>query len=391
MNGARQVGKTSLVRAHRYAGAVDFATLDDPATRAGASFDPRAFVDRTADTFVVDEAQLEPALFRAVKAAVDRDRRPGRFLLTGSSRLMAAPEMADSLVGRVETLELWPFSERELVRNGSADSFVDVAFSSPQALMRSGETSRRDYAEMVVRGGFPEVLQRTHARRARWFDSYVQTVTQRVVHELADIERLAEIPRLLRLCAARSGTELNITSIASDLGIPARTLSSYMAHLSNAFLVHLIPAWSTNLSAKVVRRPKIVVTDTGLAAHLNGVTAASLLSRPDVLGPLLETFVAMELRKQLSWSAERAALWHFRDRSGAEVDLVIEHPDGRIVGIEVKATSSPRVADARGLRFLADRLGDRFWHGFLLSTAPDATPLGSRVAALPISSLWASP
>ena len=168
-------------------------------------------------------------------------------------------------------------------------------------------------------------------------------------------------------------------------------MSGYLAALEAAFLIRLIPAWSNNLSAKVVRRPKLFVTDVGLAAHLQAATIESLGRPTGPIGPLLETLVATELVRQLSWSSTPATLAHFRDRSGVEVDLVLEHADGRIAGIEVKATGTPRGDDFKGLRFLADRLGDRFAFGCLLTTAPETTPFGSHMAALPISSLWAAP
>lgn len=387
VNGPRQAGKTTLVRGLTYPGSVEVVTLDDATTRSAAAFDPRTFIEQTPDTLVIDEAQLEPQLFRAIKASIDLDRRPGRFLLTGSSRLLAAPDMADSLVGRVEIIELWPFAERELV-DASGPSFVDIAFDAPEQFPRGTLIHRDALVQRILRGGFPEAINRQPARRGAWFDSYIRTLTERVASDLAHLERLAEMPQLLRLCAARTGHELNVASIASELGIPARTASGYLAQLATAFMVRLIPAWSTNLSAKVVRRPKLMMTDVGMAAHLQGITAPRLQHPDAPFGSLVETFVATELLRQLSWSATRATLWHFRDRSGAEVDLILEHPDGRIIGIEVKATSSPNAGHLKGLRFLADRLGDRFAYGYLLTTAPAITRFGDKLAAAPLSVLW---
>jgi uncharacterized protein len=386
INGARQVGKSTLAEGLQFRGTVDFVTFDDAQVRRAAEIDPRGFVDRPVDTMVIDEAQLAPGIFRAVKAEVDRDRRPGRFVLTGSSRLLAAPDMAESLVGRVDLVELWPFSQGEI--DGVRDGFVDAIFAEPRAMLRNGSLLRADIAQRICTGGFPEVVGRVPSRRARWFRSYVTTSVQKVVAQLADIERVAEMPRLLRMCAARSGTELNVASIANELGIPARTGSAYLAHLETAFAVQLIPAWSTNLSSKVVHRPKISIVDSGLAAYLNGQTPASLLGSPEVFGQLLETFVGNELRRQITWSETQPTLWHFRDRNGPEVDLVLEAPDGRLVGVEVKATKSPRSSDFRGLRFLADRLGARFHAGVVLSLAPEAVPMGEKMLSLPIESLW---
>jgi uncharacterized protein len=388
LNGPRQVGKTTLTRNLNYPGTVDFVTLDDETNRLAAQHDPRSFVQRPADTFVIDEAQLEPSLFRAIKAEIDRDRRPGRFLLTGSSRLLSAPDMAASLVGRVETIDLWPFSQGELA--GRGDRFTDLVYDDPTDLIRNTSVERADVIERIVVGGYPEIVNRQPTRRQAWFEGYLTTITQSVIRDISSIERLAEIPRLLRLCAARTGTELNVSSLANEFAFPARTVDGYLALLGQAFLVDRIPAWSTNLSRKVVRRPKLVLTDTGLASYLVGANRDTMARIGSPFGQLLETFVANELRKQLTWSNTRPSLWHFRDRDGAEVDLILEYPDGRIVGIEVKASSSPSPDDLRGLRFLSDRLGDRFHFGILLHTAPEATRFGPNLAALPVSALWES-
>lgn len=386
VNGARQVGKSTLVRGLTYPGTVEVVGFDDAAVRLAARSDPRGFLDRGVDTLVIDEAQLEPTIFRAIKAEVDRDRRPGRFVLTGSSRLLAAPDMADSLVGRVDLLELGPFTQGEM--NGRREHFVDSVFDEPASLIRSSSMSRSSIIEAVCRGGFPDAVVRTAPRRGRWFDNYVSTTVEKVVREIAEIERLAEIPQLLRLCAARTSSELNVAELSNQLGIPARTGSAYVARLATAFLVHTIPAWSTNVSSKVIRRPKMSVVDSGLAAHLAGAKPETLQRDANMLGPLLETFVANELRRQIVWSDRKPSLWHFRDRDGAEVDLVLEAADGGIVGIEVKATSSPSRADLKGLQFLADRLGDRFRFGVLLCLAPEALRMGERLAVLPVDSLW---
>jgi uncharacterized protein len=386
LNGPRQSGKTTLTQRLAYSGSRDFVTLDDEPSREAAQQDIRNFVARPVDTFVIDEAQLEPRLFRAIKAEVDRDRRPGRFLLTGSSRLLSAPDMAASLVGRVETIELWPFSQGEL--EGVTDAFVDVLFESPVQLIRNGTVTRQQVVDRIVTGGFPEIVARPQARRFQWFESYLTTVTESVIRDISAIERLAEIPKLLHLCAARTGNELNVSTIASEMGLPGRTVDGYLELLARAFLIERIPAWSTNLTRKVIRRPKMVVTDTGLAAHLIRASASTTDRPGGPFGQLLETFVANEIRKQLTWSTVRPSLSHFRDRDGVEVDLVLEHPDGRVVGIEVKATSTPSATDLRGLRFLADRLGERFHFGVLLHTAPEATRFGPNIAALPVSALW---
>lgn len=387
VNGARQVGKSTLVTdLLQLPGRVEVMTLDHEPILRAASRDPRTFVERSVDTLVIDEAQLEPRLFRAVKAAVDADRRPGRFVLTGSARLLSIPEMADALVGRVEVIELWPFSEVELA--GSGSSILDVIERSPEEIVESRVVRRDELARLIVRGSFPEAVSRAPERRRAWFDAYASTSVTRVVNQIADLERVAEIPRLLRLLAARSAEELNVAKLASEFGWSARTIDAYLAQLSSAFILQLLPAWSVNLSSKVVHRPKIHLLDTGLSAALCGLTAERLMDTPERFGGLLETFVVMELRKQLSWSQSQPSLWHFRDRGGAEVAVVIEYPDGRVVAIEVKSGTTPSHADARGLRFLRDRLGDRFHHGYLATTASEAHPLEDRLSAIPVTALW---
>ncbi len=388
VNGARQVGKSTLVTSLlNLPGRVEVLTLDHEGTRMAAAADPRVFVDHAADTLVIDEAQLEPRLFRAVKASVDADRRPGRFLITGSARLLAMPEMADALVGRVEVVELWPFSELELA--GDRRSVLDMIEASPASIVRSQKSDRRKLAELMCRGGFPEVIDRTQRRRGAWYESYSTTSVTRIVNQISDLERVAEIPRLLRLLAARTSEELNVAKLASEFGWSARTVDSYLAQLSSAFVLQLLPAWSVNLSSKVVHRPKIHLMDTGLVAALSGANPQLLLSSPERFGALLETFVVMELRKQTGWSESRPTLWHFRDRGGAEVDLVIEYPDGRVVAVEVKSGATPSPSDLRGLRLLRDRLGERFHHGYVASTAPEAHPIEKRLSAIPVTALWA--
>ena len=386
INGARQVGKSTLARQLLQHGG-QLVTLDDQAQRAAAAADPRGFVERDlAGPLIIDEVQYVPELFRAVKAAVDRDRRPGRFVLTGSTRLLSQAGFADSLVGRVEIVELWPLSQGEL--QGRVDRFADRVFEGSVGSTITGAT-RAESIAAVLQGGFPEVASRTHNRRGAWFDSYLRTLTETVVRDLSGIERVAEMPRVIRLCAVRSGLELNVTNLAVELTLPPRTLDGYLATLANLFVVQLIPAWSTNVSKKVIRRPKMVLADSGLAARLVGLTEESAAMPTAPLGPILESFVAMELRKQLGWSSNGTTLWHFRDRDGIEVDFVMERPDGSVVAIEVKASSTVTTRDTKGLRFLADRLGDRFKAGVVLSFMPEPTPLGPKLSALPLQALWA--
>ena len=390
VQGARQVGKTTLVSqvVDRVGGRL--VTFDDEVTRGGALLDPVAFLGQAGDGLLaIDEVQRVPELVLALKLVVDRDRRPGRFLLTGSANLLRLPAMQDSLAGRAESVDLFGFSQGELV--GRRERFVDRLLAGEMFVGHDGSLSRADYLDRACAGGYPEALSRTGRRRAAWWDNYVRRIVERDAPDVSGLQRLAELPVLLRLLAARNATELNMASLAGDSGIPVRTLAPYVELLETLFLVQRIPAWSTNLSKRVVSRPKVALLDTGLAARLVNVTPAGAASgaNPAVAGQLLEGFVASELRRQLSWADEDARLHHYRDHGGAEVDLVLETGDGRVAGIEVKATASVSGRDVRWLTQLRDALGPRFVAGVVLHTGPTAAPFGDRIAAVPMDALWA--
>ncbi|WP_345605520.1 ATP-binding protein [Pseudonocardia adelaidensis] len=384
--GPRQAGKSTLAE-HVVADAGGtWLTLDDAAVLDAARNDPVGFVSGRTGLVGIDEAQRVPELLLAVKAEVDRERRAGRFLLTGSTRLLGAPKLADSLAGRMEALTLWPFTQAELDDGGgAAPGLIDRAFGDDLSGIRPPAVPKSEVLERAMAGGFIPALERTDRRRTAWYDSYVQGVIDREVRTVTDATYLRELPRLLRLCAARTSGELNIADLARDIGLSRPTTDSYLAHLEGVFLVQTVPAWSTNLTARVVHRPKVTVTDTGLAARLLG---GRLRADAELAGRLVETFVAGELRAQAEWSSTRPSLYHFRDRDGAEVDLVLESGDGRVVGVEVKAGATVRAEDLRGLRLLEQRMGGDFAAGLVLCTAPAPSHLGGRLWIMPISALW---
>jgi len=388
LHGARQTGKSTLAqwiakgpRPARY------LTFDDAAVLAAARSDPTSFIANLPKDVVLDEVQRAPELFMTVKAAVDRDRRPGRFLLTGSTNILLLPRLSESLAGRMEILSLWPLSQGEIER--THDRFVDAVFhKTPPALADPGATLRK-LAERIVRGGYPAVLERTSpASRRGWFGSYITSILQRDVRDLAQIERLTELPHLLALVAARTGTLLNLAELSRSSGIPKTTLIRYLGLLETTFLVHMVPAWSANLSKRLVKSPKVMINDTGLAADLLHFGADRLITNPSWMGPLLETFAAAELRKQLGWSRVQPGMYHFRTQDGQEVDLVLEDSSGRIVGIEVKATAALGAHDFRGLRALAEATGKRFQRGIVLYAGEHAVAFGPSLHAVPMSNIW---
>jgi predicted AAA+ superfamily ATPase len=390
VQGARQVGKTTLVREVVTARDGLLVSLDDDLTRAAAATDPAGFLAQAPSrTLAIDEVQRVPAMILALKLAADRDPRPGRFLLTGSADLLRLPAMHDSLAGRAENVDLHGFSQGEL--DGHRERFVDRLLSGDTFAGHGSELHRHDYLVRACAGGYPEALGRPAGRRrSAWYDNYVRRIVERDAADLSSLRRLGELPTLLRLLAARNAEELNISGIASDAGIPVRTLDPYLGLLETLFLMHRIPAWSTNLSKRVVSRPKAALLDTGLAAHLLNVSAegAGIDGNPDLAGKVLEGFVIGEVRRNLGWSEENPRMWHYRDHDGAEVDLVLETDDGRVAGIEIKATATVTAEDTRWLQQMRERLGRRFVAGVVLHTGPTSAAFGDRIAAVPMDALW---
>jgi uncharacterized protein len=327
-----------------------------------------------------------PELFLAIKETVDADPRPGRFLLTGSARVLGMRGLPDALPGRMETIELWPLSQGEIEE--APDGFVDAIFDLGPDLHHTSGESRPGYIERVVRGGFPEAVARAGARRDRFLDAYVADIVNRDVVQLSEIERGAEMRALTRLVAARSGQLLVPGALGNDLGLSQPTAKRYLGLLEEVFLIKQIPAWSRNVSTRTVAAPKVAMVDSGIAASLLDLDASNLRLPAGPFGPLLEGFVAMEIARQLTWSEQRAELYHYRTRDQVEVDIIIENRRGSVVAIDVKAASTVRADDFRGLRHLADRLGDSLAVGVVLYTGQQTLPFGPRFRAIPISALW---
>ncbi len=383
LRGARQTGKTTLARALARERGGAFLTLDDAGTLAAALDDPQAFVAGLGRFAVLDEIQRAPELLPAIKMTVDRDRRPGRLLLTGSADLLALPRVSESLAGRMEVLTLHSFSQGEL--GGWREGFVDACFA--RSFRPLAPPREVDVAGAILRGGFPEVQGRGSRRRAAWFDAYLETMLLRDVLDLGDVAHAPRLPRLAALLAARCAQTLDVSGVARAAALPRSTVDRYLRLLELGFLFRRVPAWSANLSKRLVRAPKVLLEDVGLAAHLRGVAERRTLGR-DALGPLLENLVGMELQKQLSWARTAAVLHHFRTHTQREVDFVLEDRRGRLVGIEVKAAATLRSTDFAGLRSLAELAGRRFHRGVLLYRGTESVPIGPRSLAVPVETLW---
>jgi len=385
LSGARQTGKSTLVQTVSVPPRT-YITLDEDDRRLAAASNPSGFIAGLAGDVVLDEIQKVPELFSSLKLAIDRDRRPGRFLLTGSANVLLLPRLSDSLAGRMELLTLGPLTQGEL--EGRPETVLDAWFKGEHG--RPTAEPRDALVERVLRGGFPvPALQRPVEDRARWFESYVATTLARDIRDLADIERTVDLRRILTLAAARSTSPLNYAELSNACAVPQSSLKRYLALFQTLFLLQFVPAWATSVGKSFARRPRLLLADSGLAAALLGIDAARVAAAPSVFGPLLETFVGGEFVRQAAWSATRPRLTHFRDHSGNDVDFVLEDPSGRIVGVEVKAGASGLgTGDLRGLRALAAAAKKQFLRGIVLYGGDCVVAFDANVHAIPVSALW---
>lgn len=383
--GPRQSGKSTLAQALvEELDDARYVSLDRGLNLAAARDDPAGFVAHGSGTLIVDEVQRAPDLLLEIKAAVDSDRRPGRFVLTGSADVLTLPRVAETLAGRMEVLRLWPLSQGEI--EGHRPVLLDALLAGePQAAAAAPPPDRHDLSSRIEAGGFPEAVERAGARRHRWFESYLDTVLQREIRDLAEVRGLAELPRLMQLLAARSTGLLNYSGLSRDLGMPQTTLKRYLALLEAAFLVVTVPAWFRNVGKRLVKSPKQVLVDTGLLAHLLGREGVERS-----FGAALENFVLLEIVKQAGIGDARPAICHYRTSDGLEVDIVIEPRGGPVCAVEVKAAATLSPRDSRGLKSLAADLGDEFGAGVILHTGPEAVRLAPKIWALPLTALWAS-
>ncbi len=395
LGGARQTGKTTLVRELLPKSGGSSVTLDDEALMLRARDDAAGFLASLERPARIDEFQRAgEGLLLAVKAAADVSPRRGQILLTGSAGSLSAGRGIETLAGRVGRAAMWPLSQGE--QRGDTEVFIDRLARPeqwpPPSFWRA--PVRNEVLAALTQGGFPEVVTEAMSSRARtrWFEAYAEeTIDREAVRPLVERTPGPELRRYLRLLAARSGRELVMTELARDAGVSRTTASRYLALLEALYLVHLQPAWATNATTRAKRAPKVHLVDSGLAASLLGLGERELgsLDRDRELGFLLESFVVTELRKQASWSDRSVDVLHYRDRNGPEVDIIVEQrTTGAIAGIEVKASMTPRVEYARHLALLRDRLGASFSVGVVLHLGQTVLPLGDRIWAVPVPALW---
>jgi predicted AAA+ superfamily ATPase len=391
LNGARQTGKTTLVRslAQERLGA-SYVSLDDLTELTAAKNDPVIFINQLKRPVIIDEVQRAPEIFLPIKVAVDSARVPGSFILTGSANVFTLPKLADSLAGRIEILTLWPLSQGEI--EGRKEDFISDLFAEEMTRLTPSPLDRTDLLERILQGGFPAVRDRgTSEGRRRWYESYRTTLLERDARDISMIRSVNEFPKLLSVLASRTSSLLNLADISRNSGIQQDTLRRYYSLLQALFLIVELPAWFANLGKRLVKTPKIALADTGLWADILGVEIGRLRSDAVLLGQSLENFVVMELRKQSTWSRQSVRLHHFRDQKDHEVDIVLEDRSGDLVGIEVKGGATATVSDFNGLRKLKDLTGARFKRGVVLHTGQNAVPFSDGLWALPIQCLWRGP
>lgn len=389
LQGARQTGKTTLAKQLLEAGVLrDYVSFDDPLVRTAAQRDPVGFVRNLQSGTALDEAQLVPEVMPVLKMRIDESRAAGMFLLTGSASPLANAQVADAMVGRMVALQLLPLAQAEVA--GSAVNWVAQAFTEPPPSARypdaAGLTAR------LTRGGYPvAVVLDDPAARAEWLRSYADALITRDLQTLGGVERQDAVLTLLRLLAANPCATANIAGLSRETGVAQATLSRYLSLLTNLFVAHPVPAWYANLGKRLLKAPKLMLNDTGLAVALAGFDETRLEREPTYAGKLLENFVGMELLKHIHCGDAQTRLYHLRTDKGIEVDFVLESAQGELVGVEVKRRSTLHAGDFRGLRWLQGAVPERFRLGVVFYTGERSLPMGEGLWAVPITALWSEP
>ena len=385
--GPRQCGKTTLVKSIAQSSEMSYVSCDQMNTLASINFDPVGFVREQKKPVIIDEIQRAPELFLPIKVDVDENRIPGRYLLTGSANPLLSPKLGDSLAGRIGVCNLWPLSQGELV--GVKETFLDRIFSDGPLPQATPSLSQHDFVTKIMVGGFPPVVSATSAQeRSEWCNDYLFNVLRKDITDLAKIEHFSQLPALLYGLANRVGSTLNISSLVALTHASEATLRRYIELLKNLFLIVILPAWSKNGDKRLSRTPKAYFSDTALLVSTLNFDEQRILTTPNAFGHLFENFVVMELIKQATWFPEPIQLFHYRTIDQTEVDVVLESPSGKIVGIEIKLADVVRGDDLKGLQSLKEQAGKRFHKGIVLYTGSQTVPFGSSFSAIPITALW---
>jgi predicted AAA+ superfamily ATPase len=381
--GPRRVGKTTLVR-KLATGSRQYLTLDDQTTLDAAHADPVGFI-RGLDLVIIDEIQRAPQLLLAIKKSIDEDYRPGRFLLTGSANVLSLPRVADSLAGRIETIHMLPLARVEVL--GKPSSFLECMFDGKLTVQNA--VLGDDLIKLVLIGGFPEAMIRDSERRRQdWIRSYLNSVYGRDLLDIAEIEKLTELPKFVRLLAQHSGQLINYSELGSKISVTHKTSQRYVGLLEQVFLVSMLQPWYTNAIKRIIKTQKLHFLDSCILSTSRGLTFNRIKNNRNEFGAVLESFVFAEILKLMTGSDLRLTPYHFRDQQTREVDIVLERDDGMIVGIEVKASATVTSKDFSGLKTLAEACKDKFAFGIVLYDSGNLVPFGDKLVAAPISCLW---
>ena len=385
IHGPRQCGKTTLARMVGASRGYRYVTFDDDVVRSAAADDPNGFAAALPERIILDEVQKVPALFPALKIEIDRRRTPGRFLLTGSTHVLLVPRLSESLAGRLQVLRLHPLAHCELEQRDS--HFLGVLFAGDFPVTRTTRLGAR-LPEHIVAGGYPAALVRPPGRRrASWYHDHLEALIQRDIRDFSHVRRLDILPRLVAACASQTARMFNVSELAAPFEVSRPTIRDYTTLLERVFLLERLPAWHSNRLSRLVKRPKLHIGDTGIASALLGLDGPALAYDRTLFGQLLETFVFQELRRQASWHDARMSFHHFRDKDGAEVDIVVERGAAAVSGVEVKASGTVRARDFRGLRKMRGAIGERFASGVVLYDGEATVPFGDRLHAVPVRRL----
>lgn len=385
--GARQVGKSTLTEE---IATVDHPaqtlTLDDKTTRDSANNDPTGFVAGLQGPVLIDEVQRSPDLLLAIKESVDKDKAPGRFLLTGSANILTAPKIYEALAGRIEIINLSPLAQSEIERSG--DNLVDLLFAASPPRILDATIGREAFIDRAIRGGYPEARLREQRRRDRWFQGYLTSVIEKDLREISDAHKLDQIPALLRIIAAQAANLYKADNISQRVALDKKTVQAYTRLLETVFLVRRIKAWVPNIGGRGIHTPKIFITDSGLLAYLLGADAKRAAEDDQITGKLFENFVVMEVARLVEWAQTAVTQYHYRTRDNEEIDIVLESRSGDLACIECKTAATIDPKDYRPMEKLRDQRGRRFIAGFVIYTGGDTKPLTDRIWAVPVSALW---